>query len=113
MTRAAGTFFLLLSAGSIFAQSNADAAATAAYRRLFAKVDGTRLSSDIASISKASTRLAGSDGERQALEFVEKEFRRLGLTRIRHEPFSVTIPDPSARGILSDGTWKVEVFPLW
>src|SRR5688572_27927058 len=100
MTRAAGILSLLLFAGHVFAQSSADTSAMEAYRRLFGKVDGVRLSSDIAAISKAPSRLAGSDGERQALEFVEKEFRRLGLTRIRHEPFSVTIPDPSARGVL-------------
>lgn len=39
----------------------------------------------------------------------------MGLTRIRHEPFSVTIPDPSAQGVISDpsGNWKAAVFPLW
>ena len=106
---------VLVAAAYASGQSNADAAATEAYLRLFAKVDSQRLASDMAAISRVSSRIAGSKGERQALGYVEAEFRRLGLQRIRHEPFSVTIPDPDARGVLSDpsGSWNAEVFPLW
>lgn len=97
------------------AQPEKDAAAAAAYERLFSEVQRSGLERHFQALSAPSTRLAGSDGEAAALDYVESHFRKLGLLRVRREPFQVSIADPEARGVLtgSSGSWRAELHPLW
>jgi cell division protein FtsX len=83
------------------------------YRDLTARVDSRRIAGTYAAIAAFGSRLAGSDGESATFDYVERAFRRLGLTNIRREPFEVSIPDPEARGSLALGGRSVELLPLW
>lgn len=64
-------------------------------------------------ITRIGPRVAGTEGERKALEYAERRLRDLGLTNIRRESFEVTVPDPEATGSLRVGGRSVEVYPLW
>lgn len=113
MLRAGMIAFCLFAAGSAFAQPEAVARDTEAYRRLSRQVEESSLSAAMAEIAGFGNRLSGSIGEKATLEFVESEFRRLGLANIRRETFSVTVPDPTARGRISGAGWSAELYPLW
>lgn len=104
-----GTFL----AGCRTQPSAPDTSDVDAYRRLIGEVRRDRLATTVRDISGFGSRLAGSAGEQRTFAYVESAFKSLGLTNIRHEPFDVTVPDPSAKGTLSIGGADVEVFPLW
>lgn len=91
------------------------AKATEAYKKLVSMVSLERLQKSYREIGSFGSRLAGSRGEAQLLDYAESEFRRMGLQKIRREPFPVTVPDPDAQGTLSlEGTtWSTAVYPLW
>jgi len=96
------------------ASSSDDARALREYRSLLAIVDRGALEARLQQIAGFGSRIAGSDGERRALEFAKKEFQRLGLKNVREERFEVTVPDPEAKGTLAlAGRKPVEVYPLW
>ncbi len=95
-------------------QQTKDQQYAAIYRQIRQSVSEQSLQRHLAAIASSPTRLSGSDGERKALEYAEAEFRRLGLTNIRKQPFSVTVPNPDATGTLSlPGGEAVKVYPLW
>ncbi|HRK20448.1 MAG TPA: M28 family peptidase, partial [Fimbriimonadaceae bacterium] len=115
MARALILVLLIMGSALAWGQPEKDAAASAAYQRLFESVKKSDFLRHFESIGASPSRLAGSDGERQTLAYVEREFRRLGLKNIRKEPFEVTVPDPESIGVLrsSDGNWSISVLPLW
>jgi hypothetical protein len=110
--RAAFAAFLLCLCALVFAAPTQEQVAQT-YRELDRAVTLQGLTRDLQELSKIGSRLAGSTGERRALEYAERRFRTLGLQNIRREPFYVTVPDPAARGSLSGNGWRTELLPLW
>lgn len=98
---------------SLGAAQKTDEQVAQTYRELLALVDIERLARDYDTLGGYGCRLAGSDGERRALELAEERFNILGLQNIRREYFDVTIPDPDAVGKLSVGATNIDVYPLW
>lgn len=85
----------------------------AIYREKVRAVDIRAIESTFQEFAAIGNRMAGSKGEAAAFALAERKMRSLGLENIRKEPFTVTIPDPEARGRLTVGGRSVEVFPLW
>lgn len=83
------------------------------WRGRIAMVSGESLRASVAKIASFGSRLAGSKGERQTLEWAEANFRTLGLQGVRRETFRVTVPDPDARASVAGDGWDVEAWPLW
>lgn len=90
-----------------------DAKVQAIYRELVGKVQRTRMESAIGDIAAFGSRLSGSEGEKRTFAYVKQRFERLGLKNIRREPFTVTVPDPAAKGALTVGGKTVDVWPIW
>lgn len=104
---------ILLSLGG--AQAFQEKQYAAKYADIQKFVDERSLATHLSAITSASpNRIAGSEGERKALEYAEAQFRKFGLTNIRRQPFSVTVPDPTAVGSLKiPGGQTVTAYPLW
>lgn len=94
------------------AQSREDAA-RAAYSALASRISSKAIEARVRRIADIGSRLAGSDGERRALEYAESEFRRMGLRNVRREPFFVTVPNPEAVGSVAGDGWSAGLLPLW
>ncbi|MBX3118255.1 MAG: M28 family peptidase [Fimbriimonadaceae bacterium] len=102
----------LLTAGPAQTPSQNDY--TPIYKAIRENIRESEIQKHLDQITKAPSRLAGSEGERRALEYAEGIFNRLGFVNIRKQPFSVTVPDPEAVGTLSiTGGENVTAYPLW
>ncbi|HJP83038.1 MAG TPA: FtsX-like permease family protein, partial [Fimbriimonadaceae bacterium] len=83
------------------------------YRRILNSIHMPRVRNDLARLSSIGNRITGSHGEASTFEYVKAEFKRLGFSNIRSEPFKVTIPDPESRGKLHVLGQELELFPMW
>ncbi len=95
------------------AHADRDEAAMRAYREIWNELDVKSVAATTRRLAGFGSRAAGSKGERRTLEFLESELRQLGATRIRREPFRITVPDPDASGRLRLEGREVQVRPLW
>ena len=65
------------------------------YRELYQSVDPARLETTVKDLGKYQSRIAGYPDDAKAAEYVETQFKTLGLTDVRHDDFDVTVPyDP-------------------
>lgn len=71
-----------------------------------------RVKSTYADIAQLGGRLAGSEGEEDALRYASDRLRALGLSP-RRESFRVTVPDPKSVASLVVGNLHVPLQPLW
>ncbi|MCS6777855.1 MAG: FtsX-like permease family protein [Chloroherpetonaceae bacterium] len=96
-----------------------------AYRKFSAGVSPANLSRTIRDLTGFGSRIAGYPGDRKAAEYVERQFRAIGLERITVDEFNVSVPfdpgveDPS-RGATAEfveggagGPRKMRMYPLW
>ena len=83
------------------------------YPGLLKSVNAQRYRGFVTDITNLGSRMAGSEGESKTLEYAEAQLRRLGLTNIRREPFTITVPDPESRGTLKGANFETELLPLW
>jgi hypothetical protein len=104
---------LLLALAASWALPSADEQAQAVYRQINEQTSLSRIRTTMQQIERLGSRLSGSNGEAAALQYAEAEFRRLGLQNVRRETFTVTVPDPEARGWLSGQGFRTELYPLW
>lgn len=105
-------FAIALLAATIFAQSSR--LPTRDYGRIARSVSMENLTQDLARIAGFGSRLAGSGGERKALEFAESRFRELGFQNIRREAFAITVPQPESTAVLDLGNGvQATLYPLW
>ena len=88
--------------------------AAKAYEQLARSVDFNHIQTLYRDISTFGSRIAGSSGEANTIQYAKTTFERLGLKNIRTEPFNVTVPDPDAEGSLAFGNGtRLSVYPLW
>lgn len=99
-----------LAAGGWAAPSDAEIKAT--YRSLIDRVELNNLRRDVEMVANFGSRLTGSPAEAETLVMVEERLRSLG-GEVRREEFTVTVPDPAARGTLRLGGAQFELFPMW
>ncbi len=73
------------------------------------KVEPGRLSADLHTVASFGSRLAGSTGEADTLEWVATRLRGLGFT-VKKQAFDVAVPDPGAQA-----HWDLDapIAPLW
>ncbi len=90
------------------------AEAEKAYKVLAGSVDFQIIQSHYRNIAGFGSRIAGSNGERQTIQYSRSIFNQLGLKNIRTEPFRVTVPDPESEGRLTlPGGKQLAVYPMW
>ncbi len=83
------------------------------YKRLLAQPDSANIRRHLTTLTKNPTRLAGSTGEAAAFDYLEGELRALGARSIERQPFKVSIPDPTSKGLVRVGGREFTVWPLW
>lgn len=83
------------------------------YRRLLPLVGLDRIRQTYRVVGAFGTRIAGSDAEAKTFDYAESRLRALGAQNVHREPFTVTVPDPNARGQLTVGGRDVPLYPLW
>ncbi len=81
--------------------------------KLHGAVSLQNIQANLAGIAQAPSRLAGSEGEARAFRWIESTAKRIGATRVRHEPFEVAVPDDRAVGKLTVNGLSTELYPLW
>ena len=107
----------------------ADAAAdvrAAAYRKFSGQVSLKNLRDSVDKLSSFGARIAGYPGNVNAGDYVEEQFKQLGLSNVQSDLFDVTIPfDPSVEDpskgasieLLKGGRFKqnrtFHTYPLW
>jgi len=65
-------------------------------------------------LASLGSRMPGTQGSREAAEFVERRFRELGLRDVSSQSFPVTVPVDHGGSLLLEGTSSVsQVFGLW
>ena len=96
-----------------------------AYKRFNAFVKPTNLATTVKTLSSFGSRIAGYPGDRKAAEYVEQQFKELGLSNVQHDDFHVTVPyDPSVddpaqgafveiQGANTASNSKLKMYPLW
>lgn len=63
-----------------------------AYKRFSAQVNPNNLRQTVDTLAGFGSRVAGYPGERRAEEYVEQQFKSLGLQNIKSDPFPITVP---------------------
>ena len=67
-----------------------------AYKKYSASVNASNLSATVNTLSGMGSRVAGYPGDSKAADYVEAQFKALGLANIQSENFNVTVPyDPA------------------
>ena len=101
-----------------------------AYKKFSGQVSPANLRQTVNTLAGFGSRIAGYPGERQAEDYVEQQFKTLGLQNVTSDPFSVTVPydasvsDPAQgafavlegrSGTVTNGTLHpaMRMFPLW
>ncbi len=72
-----------------------------------------RLQSDIAALSAYPSRVPGTPGNLAAADYVEKRFKQIGLTRVKHDEYLVTSPVTHGKATLDLNGRALSVFPVY
>jgi hypothetical protein len=86
-----GGFLWLLCAFGIGQQVDT-AALQARYRQLASEIAEARLTETVRWMAAQGSRVAGYPGAERAADYIEQQFRALGLQEVRREPFEVSVP---------------------
>ena len=87
------TTFVLLTAGTKTARAvDVKPELQAAYKDYSRTVNANNLRASVKTLSSFGSRIAGYPGDRKAGDYVEQQFRALGLTNVLHDEFPVTVP---------------------
>ena len=78
---------------SVWAQSQVDVPKVQArYRQLTCEISSERIGATVRWLSSLGSRVAGYEGDTRASEYIDQQFRQIGLQNVQREPFSVTVP---------------------
>jgi hypothetical protein len=116
---------LVLGSRLAYADAAADARAEA-YRKFSGQVNAQNLRQTVDTLAGFGSRVAGYPGNAKAADYVEQQFRTLGLSSIQVDEFNVTVPiDPSVEDPNRSATITVQgesvtgkslpykMYPLW
>lgn len=82
------------------------------YKAIAASINPARLSRDVRALSSYPSRLVGYPGCAQAADYVEKQFRSIGLDNVRVEKFKVTVPIDEGSKLVINGK-QYPIYALW
>jgi Predicted aminopeptidases len=84
----------------------------ARYRQLVGAVSDARLAETVRWMAAQGSRVAGYPGADRAADYIEQQFRTLGLQNVRREAFPITVPIDEEAHLHLNGQ-KLRVYPLW
>jgi hypothetical protein len=84
----------------------------ARYRQLVGAVSEARLAETVRWMAAQGSRVAGYPGADRAADYIEQQFRALGLQNVRREAFPITVPVDEEAHLHLNGQ-KLRVYPLW
>jgi hypothetical protein len=84
----------------------------ARYRQLVGAVSEARLAETVRWMAAQGSRVAGYPGADRAADYIEQQFRALGLQNVRREAFPITVPVDEEAHLHLNGR-KLRVYPLW
>lgn len=107
-------FGVLLSVCALaFGQQKLDVAQVQArYRQLTGAVSEARLAETVRWMAAQGTRVAGYPGADRAADYIEQQFRAMGLQQVRREAFPITVPVDEEAHLHLNGQ-KLRLYPLW
>lgn len=82
------------------------------YKAIASAIDMGRVKADVYSLASSPSRLVGYPGCEKASDFVENQFRKIGLDDIRSETFRVTVPIDEGSRIVVNGE-SIPIHALW
>ena len=82
------------------------------YKAIAATIDAKRLSKDVTVLSAYPSRIVGYPGCAKAADYVEDQFRSIGLSNVRAEKFKVTVPIDEGSKLVINGK-EFPIFALW
>ena len=88
------------------------AAVKARYKVIAASIDPKRLATDVSVLSSYPSRIVGYPGCAKAADYVENQFRAIGLANVRAERFKVTVPIDQGSKIVVNGR-EFPIYALW
>jgi hypothetical protein len=84
----------------------------ARYRQLTGAVSEARLAETVRWMAAQGSRVAGYPGADRAADYIEQQFRAVGLQNVRREAFPITVPVDEEAHLHLNGQ-KLRVYPLW
>jgi hypothetical protein len=84
----------------------------ARYRQLVGAVSDARLAETVRWMAAQGSRVAGYPGADRAADYIERQFRALGLQNVRREAFPITVPVDEEAHLHLNGQ-KLRVYTLW
>lgn len=88
------------------------AAVAERYKALAASLDMGRVKTDITTLSSYPSRIVGYPGCESAAEYIEKQFKSIGLNGVETEKFKVTVPIDEGSKLVVNGR-EFPVYSLW
>lgn len=85
----------------------------ARYKELIQDISAQRIQETVRTLSSYPSRLAGYDGANQAADYIEQQFRAIGLENVRRESFSVSVPVDYGSSLQVAGQNPIPIHPLW
>jgi len=82
------------------------------YKAIAGSISSARLSSDIKALSAYPSRIVGYPGCAQAADYVENQFRSIGLDKVEVEKFKVTVPVDEGSKLVINGK-EFPIYALW
>lgn len=82
------------------------------YRAIAAAINPARVKADVHALSSHPSRLVGYPGCEKAADYVEKQFRSIGLSNVKVEKFKVTVPIDQGSRIEINGR-SFPIHALW
>lgn len=82
------------------------------YKAIAAAINSDRVKADVFTLSSYPSRLVGYPGCEKASEYIERQFREIGLEEVRSEPFRVTVPIDEGSRIVINGQ-SFPIYALW
>ena len=99
---------------SVWAQSQVDVPKVQArYRQLTREISSERIGATVRWLSSLGSRVAGYEGDTRASEYIDQQFRQIGLQNVQREPFSVTVPIDRGAFLTGNEIGKVRLYALW
>ncbi|MEM0338036.1 MAG: hypothetical protein QW683_08985, partial [Candidatus Caldarchaeum sp.] len=141
-TRVAWLGLLIFTCALAFGQQKLDVEKVQArYRTLISTISEARLAETVRWMAAQGSRVAGYPGADRAADYIEQQFRAIGLQNVQREPFPITVPvdegafleiapppagsshsvggtkpqavPPAAQGEPNGGGSKIRLYPLW
>ncbi len=102
---------------SAFAQAELDVEKVQArYRTLIQDISTERIADTVRYLSSLGSRVAGYEGADKAADYIEAQFRQIGLEEVRREAFPVTVPIDKGASLTYQQNGQartVRLYSLW